>query len=151
MLLRSFWHSPSPTSDLMRAAVLLKYWGYVLDSHGLVIDGNNRHSYLLASPSWMSKGASWEQARDARREGPARPGSNRLQFFQEHTYLEEGIVHCVHRNKVSTSRFHDAGFSQKSENPRPSGRGSSLAPLQSGTNYRQLVPGLESRRPGRIN
>jgi hypothetical protein len=71
MLLRSFWHSPSPTSDLMRAAVLLKYWGYVLDDHDLVIDGNNRH--LPASLAVLEgQGASWDQARSARRERPAR-------------------------------------------------------------------------------
>jgi hypothetical protein len=150
MLLRSFWHSPSPTSDLMRAAVLLKYWGYVLDNHGLVIDGN--YGPATCPPRCpKGQGPSWDQARSARRERPARPRSNRFQFFQEHTYLEEEIAHCVHRTRISTSRFHDAGFSQKSENSRPSGRGSSLAPLQSGTNYRQLVPGLESGRPGRID
>ena len=41
-------------SDLMRAAVLLKYWGYVLDDHGLVIDGTTG-TYLLASPFWKCK------------------------------------------------------------------------------------------------
>jgi hypothetical protein len=28
------------------------YWGYVLDNPGSVIDGNDGHSYLIASPSW---------------------------------------------------------------------------------------------------
>jgi hypothetical protein len=28
------------------------YWGYVLDNPGSVIDGNDGHSYLMASPSW---------------------------------------------------------------------------------------------------
>ena len=28
------------------------YWGYVLDNPGSVLDGNDGHSYLLASPSW---------------------------------------------------------------------------------------------------
>jgi hypothetical protein len=31
------------------------YWGYVLDNPGSVVDGNDGHSYLIASPSW--KGA----------------------------------------------------------------------------------------------
>jgi len=29
------------------------YWGYVLDNPGSVLDGNDGHSYLLASPSWQ--------------------------------------------------------------------------------------------------
>lgn len=28
------------------------YWGYVLDNPGSVIDGNDGHSYLIASPQW---------------------------------------------------------------------------------------------------
>ena len=31
------------------------YWGYVLDNPGSVIDGNDGHSYLLASPSWKGE------------------------------------------------------------------------------------------------
>ena len=31
------------------------FWGYVLDNPGSVLDGNDGHSYLIASPSW--KGA----------------------------------------------------------------------------------------------
>jgi len=31
------------------------YWGYVLDNPGSVLDGNDGHSYLVASPSWKGK------------------------------------------------------------------------------------------------
>jgi hypothetical protein len=31
------------------------YWGYVLDNPGSVLDGNDGHNYLVASPSWKGE------------------------------------------------------------------------------------------------